>query len=238
MEFELLIKAPLRICTLLLSLGSGFAMAEVAPIYACTDASGKRITSDRPIAECIGREQRLLNADGSTREVRSAPLTADEQAEQEAIERTRALRAAADADAVRRDRNLRARYPNEAAHQRARATALDDLKRTLQLSQLRLNDLAVERKPLQEEAEFYTGRQMPAALKQQLDANDAAAEAQRVLMANQQSESARINATFDAELVRLRAMWAGGRPGALPAAAPSAKAAASAAALAASKPAK
>lgn len=238
MEFELLIKAPLRICTLLLSLGSGFAMAEVAPIYACTDASGKRITSDRPIAECLGREQRLLNADGSTREIVRPILTADERAAQEAAERTRAMRAAADGDAVRSDRNLRARYPNEAAHQRARASALDDLKRTLQLSQFRLDELAVERKPLQEEAEFYAGRQMPAALKQQLDANDAAAEAQRVLMANQQSESARINATFDAELVRLRAMWAGGRPGALPAAAPSAKAAASAAALAASKPTK
>ncbi len=164
-------------------------------------------------------------------------MTADEQAVQDAIERSRALRAAADADAVRRDRNLRARYPNEAAHQRARAAALDDLKRTQQLSQLRLDDLAVERKPLQEEAEFYTGRQMPAALKQQLDVNAAAAEAQRVLMVNQQAESARINASFDAELVRLRAMWAGGRPGALPAAAPPAKAAASAAALAASKPA-
>ena len=218
---------------MVLSLGSGFAVAEVKPIYACTDANGKHLTSDRPIAECLGREQRVLNADGSTREVRSAPLTADEQAEQDAIERSRALRAAADADAVRRDRNLRARYPNEAAHQRARATALDDLKRTLQLSQLRLKDLAVERKPLQEEAEFYTGRQMPAALKQQLEVNAAAAEAQRVLMVNQQAESARINATFDAELVRLRAMWAGGKPGALPA-----KAASPAAALAASKPAK
>jgi hypothetical protein len=231
MEFEPLIKAPLRVCALVLGLGCGFAMAEVKPIYACTDANGKHLTSDRPIAECLGREQRLLNADGSTREVRSAPLTADEQAVQEAAERSRALRATADADAVRRDRNLRARYPNEAAHQRARAAALDDLKRTQQLSQLRLDDLAVERKPLQEEAEFYTGRQMPAALKQQLDVNAAAAEAQRVLMVNQQAESARINATFDAELVRLRAMWAGGRPGALPAAAP-------AAALAASKPAK
>jgi hypothetical protein len=236
MEFELLIKAPLRACTLVLGLGCGLAMAEVAPIYACTDASGKRLTSDRPIAECIGREQRLLNADGSTREVRSAPLTADEQAAQDTIERARAVRAAADADAVRRDRNLRARYPNEAAHQRARAAALDDLKRTQQLSQLRLDNLAAERKPLQEEAEFYTGRQMPAALKQQLDVNDAAAEAQRVLMVNQQAESARINATFDAQLVRLRAMWAGGRPGALPSAKASAPTAA--AATSASKPTK
>ena len=221
---------------MVLGVGCGFATAEVKPIYACTDTNGKHITSDRPIAECIGREQRLLNADGSTREVVRPILTADERAAQEAAERSRALRATADADAVRSDRNLRARYPNEAAHQRARAAALDDLKRTLQLSQFRLDELAVERKPLQEEAEFYTGRQMPPALKQQLDANDAAAEAQRVLMGNQQSESARINATFDAELVRLRAMWAGGRPGALPSAKASAPTAA--AATSASKPAK
>ena len=220
----------------MLGLGCGFAMAEVAPIYACTDANGKHITSDRPIAECVGREQRVLNADGSTRQVVRPIMTADEQAVQEAAERARALRAAADADAVRSDRNLRARYPNEAAHQRARAAALDDLKRTLQLSQFRLDELAVERKPLQEEAEFYTGRQMPTALKQQLDANDAAVEAQRVLMVNQQAESARINATFDAELVRLRAMWAGGRPGALQAAVPSVKASAPTAANSASKP--
>ena len=227
-----LIRNAPRVCALVLVFGCGFAMAEVKPIYACTDANGKHLTSDRPIAECIGREQRVLNADGSTREVLRPILTADERAAQEAAERTRSLRAAADADAVRSDRNLRARYPNEPAHQRARAAALDDLKRTLQLSQFRLDELAVERKPLQEEAEFYTGRQMPPLLKQQLDANDAAVEAQRVLMVNQQSESTRINAAFDAELVRLRAMWTGGKPGTLPAAAPAA------AALAASKPAK
>jgi len=236
MEFERPIRLPLRVLALVLSLGSGLAMAEVKPIYACTDANGKHLTSDRPIAECVGREQRVLNADGSTREVLRPILTADERTAQEAAERSRALRAAADADAVRSDRNLRARYPNEAAHQRARAAALDDLKRTLQLSQFRLDELAVERKPLQEEAEFYTGRQMPPLLKQQLDGNDAAVEAQRVLMVNQQAESARINAAFDAELVRLRAMWAGGRPGALPSAKASAPTAA--AATSASKPAR
>ena len=236
MEFERPIQLPLRVFALVLNLGCGFAMAEVTPIYACTDANGKHITSDRPIAECLGREQRLLNADGSTREVLRPILTADEHAAQEAAERSRAVRVAADADAVRSDRNLRARYPNEPAHQRARAAALDDLKRTLQLSQFRLDELAVERKPLQEEAEFYTGRQMPPLLKQQLDANDAAVEAQRVLMVNQQSESTRINAAFDAELVRLRAMWAGGRPGALPSAKASAPTAA--AATSASKPTK
>ena len=118
-------------------------------------------------------------------------------------------------DAVRRDRNLRARYPNEAAHQKARVAALDDLRRTLQVSEKRLEALAVERKPLLDEAEFYVNRPMPTSLRQQLDGVEAAAEAQRSLIQNQQAEALRINATFDAELTRLRALWAGAPPGSL-----------------------
>jgi len=189
--------------------------AQASPIYACVDANGKHITSDRPIAECLAREHRMLNADGSTREIRSPVPTADEQAEQDARERAKLMRAAIEADAVRSDRNLRSRYPNEAAHQRARAAALDDVRRTVQLSQRRLDDLAAERKPLQDEAEFYVGRPMPGLLKQQLDGNEAATEAQRTLMANQQAETRRINAAFDVELARLRAVWSGAQPGSL-----------------------
>ncbi|OYY64160.1 MAG: hypothetical protein B7Y51_04895 [Burkholderiales bacterium 28-67-8] len=198
-----------------LALVTGTVAVQASPIYACVDANGKHITSDRPIAECLSREHRVLNPDGSTREIRSPAPTADEQAELEARERARAVRAAIEADAVRSDRNLRSRYPNEAAHQRARAAALDDVRRTLQLSQRRLDALAAERRPLQDEAEFYAGRQMPPLLKQQLDGNESAADAQRTLMANQEAETLRINAAFDVELARLRAVWAGAAPGSL-----------------------
>jgi hypothetical protein len=225
----------LLICGGVLALVAASVGAQAAPIYACVDANGKRITSDRPIAECLAREHRVLNADGSTREVRRPAMTADEQAEADAQERARAVRAAIEADAVRSDRNLRARYPNEAAHQRSRALALDEVNRTVQLSQRRLDELALERKPLQDEAEFYSGRQMPPLLKQQLDGNDAAMQAQRELMANQQAEAGRVNAAFDAELVRLRAMWSGAAPGKLPAQPAVAASAASAAALPAAK---
>lgn len=204
-------------------------------IYSCTDSNGKRLTSDRPIPECSARDQRMLNADGSTRKVVPPTMTADEQAEHDARERIKASRRAAEQDAIRRDRNLRARYPTEAVHQKARLAALDDLDRTLKLSQKRLEALAAERKPLLDEAEFYVGRQMPTRLKQQLDGIDAASDAQRALMQNQQSETLRINASFDAELARLRALWAGAPPGSLgpllpasapkPASAPSATAA-------------
>jgi hypothetical protein len=191
------------------------AIAAAPTIYSCTDSNGKRLTSDRPIPECSARDQRMLNADGSTRKVVPPTKTADEQAEYEARERASAARRAAELDAIRRDRNLRMRYPTEAAHQKARLAALDDLDRTLKLSQKRLEALAIERKPLLDEAEFYVGRQMPTRLKQQLDGIDAASDAQRALMQNQQAETLRINASFDAELVRLRALWSGVAPGSL-----------------------
>ncbi len=194
---------------------SGLGAASAAKIYSCVDGAGKRLTSDRPIAECTAREQRLLNADGSTKKVLPPTMTADERADAEARQREQAARRAAEVDAVRRDRNLRMRYPNEAAHQKARLAALNDLKRTLQLSEQRLEALAAEKKPLLDEAEFYVGRAMPTRLKQQLDGIDATAEAQRALIQNQQAETQRINATFDAELARLRRLWAGAPPGSL-----------------------
>ncbi|MDE2369809.1 MAG: hypothetical protein KGN16_12640 [Burkholderiales bacterium] len=184
-------------------------------IYSCVDASGRRLTSDRPIAECTTREQRLLNRDGSLRAIIPPTLTAEERAEKEA--RLRAAEAArvAQADAVRRDRNLLARYPNEASHNRAREAALDTARAAAKSSEERLRGLTAERKPLLDEAEFYQGKPLPAKLRSALDANDAAVEAQRAAMVNQQAEMARINAFYDAELERLRRLWSGAPAGSL-----------------------
>lgn len=185
-------------------------------IYTCVDAQGKRITSDRPIAACLAREQQLRNKDGSVRQVIPPSLTPDERAERDAAERQAALQRAAQNDAVRRDRNLVARYPNEGAHQKAREAALDTVRLAIKTTEQRMKDLMAERKPLQDEVEFYKGRQLPLKLKQQLDANDAAMDAQRAASKTQAAELARINALYDAELQRLRALWTGTQPGALP----------------------
>jgi hypothetical protein len=184
-----------------------------AGIYTCVDAAGRKLTSDRPIPECANRDQRVLNADGSVRKVVPPAPTAEERAEAEAAERRAAGERAAHQEAVRRDRNLMQRYPNEAAHQRAREAALDDVRKSVRTSEDRLKLLATERKPLLDEVEFYAGRQAPAKLKQSLDANDAAVEAQRSLVQSQQEEIVRINALFDTELERLKRLWAGAAPG-------------------------
>lgn len=184
-------------------------------IYSCTDAKGKRITSDRPVPECLTREQRLLNPDGSVKTILPPSMTADERAEQEARERKAAAEQVAQQEAFRRDRNLLRRYPTEAVHKKAREAALDDVRKSVERSEQRLSDLAAERKPLLEEAEFYKGKALPGKLRQLMDANDAAVEAQRALVQNQQSEVVRINALYDVELVRLKRLWAGSLPGSL-----------------------
>ena len=196
-------------------LALGCALTDAAQIYTCTDTTGKRITSDRPITECHDRDQRLLNADGSVKQVVPPTPTADERAEIEARERQAIAERSMRNDAVRRDRNLLTRFPNEAAHRKARETALGDIGKSLSLSEARLTKLAEERKPLLEDGEFYKGKPLPGRLRQQLDANDAAVEAQRDLVQNQQAEIIRINTLFDSELERLKKLWSGATPGSM-----------------------
>jgi len=206
-----------------------------ASIFSCTDANGKRLTSDRPIPECVAREQRVLNADGSVKRVLPPTLTAAERAEAEAREVEAAAERVAKQDTIRRDRSLMARYPNEAAHRRARDASLETVRSSMRISEARIKTLTAERQPLQEETQFYAGKQIPAKLKSQIDANDAALSAQRSLMQDQEAEVGRIDGLFDAELARLKKLWAGAPPGSLDT--PTAPAGASiAAAVPSSKP--
>lgn len=184
-------------------------------IYSCIDANGKRLTSDRPIPECTARDQRLLNSDGSVRQVVPPTMTGDERAAFEARQQEEALARAQQREAVRRDRNLLQRFPDEAAHQKAREAALDDTHKSLKVSELRLEALEKERKPLMDEQEFYVGKQLPLKLRQAIDANDAATEAQRSLIQNQKAEQVRVIKLYDDELERLRKLWSGARPGSM-----------------------
>jgi len=185
--------------------------------YTCTAPDGRRLTADRPIAECTGREQRVLNSDGSLRTILPAYLSPEERSAKEIADRKAAAERATLQDAIRRDRNLVLRFPNEAAHSRARAEALDVAIRAMRISELRIADLGKERKPLADEAQFYVGKPLPGKLKRQMDANDAAIEAQQQLIENQKSEIVRITALYDRELARLKKLWAGAPLGSLPA---------------------
>lgn len=182
-------------------------------IYSCVDGSGKRLTSDRPIPECLDREQRVLNKDGSQKQTVPPRMNAEERAAAEERQRQKALAEAAQKDAVRRDRNLMLRFPNEGVHNKAREAALDDLRRGIEASEKHLRELQEDRKPLITETEFYKGKRLPYKLKSKLEANDAQQQAQQDIISQQKAEITRVNAIYDAELARLKRLWAGAVPG-------------------------
>ncbi len=202
---------------LMAAAGAAHAQTEGAGpgIYTCVDDKGRRLTADRPLQECLHKEQRILNRDGSLRAVQPPAMTADERAVVEAQERAAVQARVTAADAARRDRNLLSRYANEEQHHRARVVALDPVRAAIKTSERRVSDLAEQRKPLQAEVEFYKGKPIPNKLKSQLAAIDVASEAQRAAALNQEAELARITLVYDTELARLKRLWAGATPGSM-----------------------
>jgi len=199
---------------------SGLTCAQGNPssnnlVFTCVNAAGRALTSDRLIGECMDREQRMLSRDGTLLRIVPPSLTADERAEKEARDRRAAAEREAKSEAVRRDRNLIQRFPNIAAHQKAREQALEVTQYAITQSEARLADLERERKPLADETEFYKGKAIPAKLKGQLDANDAAAAAQKELLTTQKAELERVSKLYDQELSHLKRLWAGAVPGSL-----------------------
>lgn len=190
--------------------GSG---ASASGFYSCTDARGRTYRSDRPIPQCADREQQLLNRDGSVRGAVGPSMTAEERAAYEEAQRRKLIAEAAHKDVVRHDRNLLARYPNAAAHARARESALEPTQLALQAAEARLVDLAKERKRLDTESEFYTGKSLPRSLTQQYEQNQAAAQAQQHSIEQHRAELTRVQATYDEELARLKKLWGGAQPG-------------------------
>ncbi len=215
MSHRLIPKRRVLVAASLLCAGMLSSVSAAPKVYTCVAANGRTLTSDRPIVECLDREQRILAPDGTLQGVVPPSLTADERSERENRERQLAAARQMRAEAVKRDRSLVTRFPDVESHLKAREAALTNLQIAMRASELRQRELANERKPLLNEAEFYAGKALPPKLREQLDANDAAMAAQRDAQVNQRAELERINTSFDIEQERLKRLWAGAPPGSL-----------------------
>lgn len=192
---------------LLLSGLLGPACAE--GIYTCVDSKGRRLTADRPIAECIDREQRELNASGTLKRKIGPSLTAQERAAEEAKARQAAEERNRLLEEKRRNRALLARYPDKATHDRERAAALARANAAIETAQKNTEQLVTDRKRLDTELEFYRKdpSKVPVKLKREIEENEEHTRAQQRFIGNQDGEKRRINAQFDEELAKLRELW-------------------------------
>ena len=184
--------------------------APVNGIYTCVDSKGRKLTSDRPIPECIDREQAVLNPSGTVKTKVGPTLTAQERAEMEQRERKEAEERNRVLEEKRRDRALLIRYPNRNVHDQERVQALEQINIVIKAATTRLNELARQRTALDAEMEFYKKdpNKAPVYLRRQVEENTQSQVVQRRFIADQENEIKRVNQRFDDELVRLRQLWA------------------------------
>lgn len=178
-------------------------------IYTCIDASGRRITSDRPIPQCLDREQKELSSGGTVKRVIPPSYTAEERERIEAEKRKQAEALARVQEEKRRDRALLVRYPNKSVHDKERGDALGQIDEVIAAVNKRAEALAIQRREIDTELEFYQGdpKQAPAWLRRKLEDNEQELAVQKRFLAAQTEEKARVNARFDEELARLRRLW-------------------------------
>jgi hypothetical protein len=217
-----------RTAALAAALASLFGQAAAQGVYTCTDSKGRRLTADRPIMDCIDREQLKVDPSGLKRVIPPNPTAAERAAEETRTrlaleERTRAE------ELKKRERALVTRYPNRAVHDGERAQALALVDSVTAAAQIRTKDLLNQRRFLDGEVEFYKPdpSRMPAKLKRQIEEVEAQLAAQKRFVVDQEVEKVRVNSRFDEELSRLKPLWAIQGATLAPASAPAGKPAAS-----------
>ena len=183
--------------------------ASGAQIYTCIDAKGRKLNSDRPIMECLDREQTILNPSGTVKARIGPVLTAAERSQVEAKRRAELQERARKEEEKSLNRSLLIRYPNQAAHQKDRDEAVAQLMLVKQAAAARVAELLKERTKQDDEMAFYARdpSKAPAKLQQQVNELKQTLAAQERFLAEQDSEINRISARFDEELKRLMPLW-------------------------------
>ncbi len=193
-------------------LAAGMALPAAAAIYSCTDASGRRITADRPIPECLDREQRQFDNSGTPR--RTVPPTLSDT--ERAVQDDQARKAQAERDLQLQERSrlraLAARYPTPASLERERLKLINPVIDAIGAAQERLAVLDAQSERLASGALLAASGPQVQAAKQSLSQNEQERALQRRLLADKQAERARIDKRFEDMQRQLQPVWAGQPP--------------------------
>lgn len=178
-------------------------------IYSCVDSKGRRLTSDRPIVDCLDREQKELGNSGTVKRVVPPSYTADERAKLEQQRKAEEMEQARINEEKRRDKALLIRYPNQAVHDKERAEAIKQIDDVIEAVKKRGVELTKQRRDIDLELEFYQSdvSKAPPWLKRKIDDNAQQVVVQSRFLNDQNLEKQRINARFDEELAKLRTLW-------------------------------
>ena len=187
--------------------GMACSAPAVAAFYRCVVPGGATNTSNTAILDCKG-ELSVQQQPGAPW-VPVESMSPQEKAARNEEKRKADIAAKAVLDAAKADGALVAKYPNEAAHRKAREDERSGILKGLVVPDRRIRELAEARKPLTSEAEFYSKPgTIPIALQRKLEENDALVAAQTVAIKQTREQEAEMDKRRDAELARLKSLWA------------------------------
>lgn len=182
-----------------------------AQIYLCKDASGKTISSDRPIPECADRAVREYGKSGALKREIPAPLTAEEKRQKQLQEEKRKAEALAAEEQRKSDRVIMARYTREADIEKARQRSVDVVQEQVKRGGMSVASSEKQLKQAQAEMESYQKKHAkpPAELQHRLQQAEQRVKDETNAMKENEAEIAQINAKFDQALKRYREITAG-----------------------------
>ena len=171
--------------------------AQSSAVYSCVDDRGRRLVSDRPIPECLDREQRVLGPSGVERKPHPPVLT---KSERERIAEQRRLNQA-----------LLLRYPDRNAHEAARLQQAQQLDEVQAMARARLASL--DELYLQAQKDLATQGSNPTPEAQRaVKAAQMAVAAQKQSIETNELNRQRTMLRFDDEGRLLEKLWAGEQP--------------------------
>ncbi len=183
-----------------------------AGIFMCKDASGRTITSDRPIPECANRAVKELNVSGTVKREIPAPLTVEQRQLKKEAEDKRKADEEVTAEIRRRDVGLLATYQNEQQIDTERKRALTQLRNNISIAVTEQNAALVRRKVAQAEITALTENKapVPSHLKAKLMQADKSILFETRTKESLEAEMVKIGLKYDQIMTRYRLVVANG----------------------------
>lgn len=185
----------LSVCALLFWLNNPALAAN--SMYCCIDANGKQVCGDILPQGCYGRAYRELGGDGRTSRYIEAPLTAEQRAQRAAEDEKRRAEEEKMKDQQRKDQALLNTYGSEKDIEVLRLRAQDDVNKSVKAAEAKIEEIKLQRKKFENEAEFYKKKKVPPEIQKGLSDTDYEIKAQESIIEAKKKELEIIRAKYD-----------------------------------------
>jgi hypothetical protein len=191
-----------------LSLLMAMSMAHAQKMYMCKDASGRTITSDRPIPECADRATKELDRSGMVRREIPPPPTPEQRREQKLQEEKAKADAILAEEQKQSDRLILAHYANEKDIETSRKRALDLVQDRIKRETQDMATLQKNLTAVQADAAAQTkAKGVPTpAMKRRIEDTEQAVQTAKKSLQAREAELVQVNTKYDQTLKRFRAI--------------------------------